>query len=87
MTTCRDEILQAIRALTSRSRSDSFTIQQVIDEMSARGTTYSENTIRTHVASRMCQDAPDNHAVVYDDLERIGRGEYRLTRRAAWRGP
>lgn len=82
MTTCRDEILAAIRSIGRRSSSDRFTIQQVNDEMSARGTTYSESTIRTHIASRMCRNAPDNHAVVYDDLERIDRGEYRLTRRS-----
>jgi DNA-binding transcriptional regulator YhcF (GntR family) len=83
MKTCRDEILETIRTLGRRSQTDRFTIQQVINEMNAKGTTYSENTIRTHIASRMCRDAPDNHAVVYDDLERVGRGEYRLRRRGA----
>ena len=26
----------------------------------------------------MCTNAPDHHAVVYDDLERVGPGMYRL---------
>jgi len=32
----------------------------------------------THVASRMCADAPDNHGTVYADLDRVGHGLYRL---------
>ena len=39
---------------------------------------YAESTIRTHVTSRMCGNAPDNHAVTYDDLVRIDAGRYRL---------
>lgn len=76
--TCREEVLEAIVALRRRNDSDVFTLLQVIDEMSRRGTDYRESTIRTHITSRMCRDSPDHHAVVYDDLERVGRGQYRL---------
>ena len=48
----------------------------VLREM--RDSTYSESTIRTHVTSRMCANAPDNHGTTYDDLVRVGRGLYRL---------
>lgn len=76
--TCRDEILEAIRSILSRSGRDSFELDEVIREMSARGTSYSESTIRTHVGSRMCVNAPDHHAVVHQDLVRLDRGVYRL---------
>lgn len=78
--TCREEVLEAIRGILRRSGADTFDLRQVLDEMNARGTSYSEATIRTHVASRMCANAPDNHAAVYDDLIRIGHVRYRLAR-------
>jgi hypothetical protein len=77
---CRDEILEVLPVLRDRSADGSFTPQDVVDEMRSRGTSYSASTIRTHVTSRMCANAPDNHAAVYDDLERVGQGLYRLKR-------
>jgi hypothetical protein len=74
---CRDEILEY---LTKTKRSDTFTIQEVIDYMQQQHTKYKESTIRTHITSKMCKNAPDNHAKTYDDLERIGPGVYRLIR-------
>ena len=76
--TCRDEVLDAIQAIRGQGGSEIFTVQQIIDEMRRRGTSYDETTIRTHITSRMCVNAPDNHAVVYRDLERVARGEYRM---------
>ncbi|GGJ05309.1 hypothetical protein GCM10008022_12950 [Paenibacillus hunanensis] len=39
---------------------------------------YNESTIRTHIRSRCCVNANANHAVTYNDYERIGYGMYRL---------
>ncbi len=75
--TARDDILAALPAMRERSGSDTFTAQEVIDELSRRGNTYADSTIRTHVTSRMCATAPDNHAKVYADLERVEPGRYR----------
>ena len=36
------------------------------------------STIRTHITSRCCENAAPNHAVTYNDYERIERGIYRL---------
>ncbi|MFB6367172.1 hypothetical protein ACFCP7_24615 [Paenibacillus elgii] len=36
------------------------------------------STIRTHITSRCFVNASPNHAVTYNDYERIGRGLYRL---------
>jgi hypothetical protein len=77
--TCREEILEAIAALTRRTGSEVFSVRDVVDEMKSRGTSYAEATIRTHVTSRMCGNAPDHHGVVYSDLRRLDRGTYKLS--------
>jgi hypothetical protein len=76
--TCRDEILAAFRLLTGQTGRSQCTAAEIVEELKRQGTTYQESTIRTHVTSRMCGNAPDHHPVVYDDLERVGRGQYRL---------
>jgi hypothetical protein len=73
--TCRDAILAAIRR---HAPDATFAADDVIRWMA--GATYAESTIRTHVVSRMCREAPDNHGTVYDDLERVERGIYRMKR-------
>lgn len=70
----REDILAAIRRLDR----EPFTVMDMLREM--EGTTYAESTIRTHITSRMCADAPDNHGTTYADLERVGHGQYRLRR-------
>jgi len=75
MGTAREEILAAIPAVV---RTDgTFTVDDVVDELRRRGSAYADSTIRTHVTSRLCANAPGNHAVTYDDLERVDQGLYR----------
>jgi hypothetical protein len=74
----REEILDAISAIRVRTGDDTFTPQDVINELADRSSDYSPTTIRTHISSRMCSDSPNHHGTVYDDLERIDRGRYRL---------
>ena len=78
--TARDEILTVLPALAAQSADGTFTPLEVVAEIRRRGTKYAESTIRTHVISRMCADAPDHHAKTYDDLERVGEGRYRARR-------
>lgn len=78
--TARDEILAALPAVRARLGRDTFTPAEMIAELQRRGTRYPADTIRTEIVSRLCADAPDNHARVYDDLERVSRGVYRLRR-------
>lgn len=78
--TARDEILDALPALRARTGRDTFNAEEVVEELARRGRQYRDSTIRTHIVSRMCGDAPRNHAVTYDDLERVERGLYRLRR-------
>jgi hypothetical protein len=83
--TCRDEILAIWPRLEARSHDGTITVQAVVDALLGEGTEYRESTIRAHVTSRMCADAPDNHARVFDDLERVDGGRYRLRRSAEGR--
>jgi hypothetical protein len=57
-TTCRDEILNAIDAIVRRTANDIFELRDVLTEMRRRESSYNESTIRTHITSRMCANAP-----------------------------
>lgn len=75
--TCRDEILEVAVELARASSTGEFTLEDVVEHMNRRGTRYAEQTIRTHVTSRLCANAPDHHAVTYDDFIRTDKGTYR----------
>ncbi len=81
MSTCRDQVLTVAAHLAARSPDGTFTAAEVAEMMARDGSRYTSSTIRTHVTSRMCADAPDHHARVYDDLERAGEHRYRLRHR------
>ena len=76
--TCHDEVLKAAKYLSQRAASGQFTMGDIVNEMQRKGSQYAESTIRTHVASRMCRNAPANHQSRSDELERLRRGVYRL---------
>src|SRR5436309_9380998 len=75
---CRDEILDCAREVINQKGRNEFTIKDILGCMRRHGTKYSDSTIRTHIVSRLCANAPDHHAVTYPDLERTDRGAYRL---------
>jgi hypothetical protein len=77
--TARDEVLAAARRLATSSSDGTFSIEDVVSLVRREGTSYKESTIRTHVVSRMCANAPDNHGVTYRDLIRTDVGRYRLS--------
>jgi hypothetical protein len=79
--TAREQILGAIGAVTLRAGRETFSPDEIVRELHRLGSPYSDSTIRTHITSRMCANAPGHHGVTYDDLERVGRGEYRLRQR------
>jgi hypothetical protein len=76
--TCRDEVLAAARRLAAANPDGCFTIDDVVQAMARVGTRYPASTIRTHVSSRMCVNAPAHHATRYPDLVRDSHGRYRL---------
>ena len=76
--TCRQEVLAAVRRLRSRTGREAFRLVEIVREVQTATSSYAESTIRTHVCSHMCRQAPVNAAIVYDDLDRVERGVYRL---------
>lgn len=80
MTTCREEILGAFARLERRHGRMDFELADVVAEVLAVRSSYAQSTIRTHITSRMCRDAPNHHATRFDDLERVDRGLYRRRR-------
>jgi len=75
--TCRDAVLDAIVRLERRRGGNTFALSDIVTETMALDPPFAESTVRTHVTSRMCANAPDHHGTVYADLERVGRGRYR----------
>jgi hypothetical protein len=75
--TCRDDVLAALERLEFRDARRVFRLAENVAEVKAAGSRCRDSTIRTHIGSRMCGNAPDHHAVVYYDLIRVSPGEYR----------
>ncbi|MBP1153937.1 MULTISPECIES: hypothetical protein [unclassified Paenibacillus] len=78
MVNYRDEILASVHEIVKRKGQNEFEVKEVIDYMVSKNPNYNESTIRTHIGSRCCVNANANHAVTYNDYERIGHGVYRL---------
>ena len=76
--TCREEILRAFQRLERRHGRKIFDLQDVVQEVQRATDAYAESTIRTHITSVMCAQAPVNHANASNELDRVGRGRYRL---------
>ena len=76
--TARDEVLAAARKIAAHTPDGTFSVDDVVSLMQGQGTSYKESTIRTHVISRMCANAPDSHAVTYPDFIRTDVGRYLL---------
>lgn len=57
---CREEILAAARRIHAAGHPD-FSPSGILRQMQRDGTQYETSTVLTHVQSRMCADAPDNH--------------------------
>lgn len=75
--TCREAVLAAFERLERRNDRESFNLFEVVQEVMAQNGAFAESTIRTHVTSVMCAQAPKNHGTVYSDLDRVARGRYR----------
>lgn len=75
--TCRDAVLDSFARLERRHGREDFALGEVVSDTLADDGAFTEATIRTHITSRMCADAPDHHGTVYADLERGARGRYR----------
>ncbi len=74
--TCREEILSAIDELERRHGRHDFTPAEIIQEARANGSTHAESSLRTHIVSYMCVNAPANHAHRPNELIRTSPGHY-----------
>jgi hypothetical protein len=72
-----EEILQTALAHCADSGSWRFTVDAVVDSLPH----LNKGTVRTHITSRCCVNAPKNHAHKWDYFRRVGRGTYEITRR------
>lgn len=75
--TARDDLRRAAESLAERGRSP-FSPAELIAEARSSGSTYPDSTLRTFIVGPMSINTPDNHAINYGDLVRVGRGQYRL---------
>lgn len=75
---CRDELLEVVTKLVNKKSINEFTVAEVLEAMMNNNTVYSVNTIKTHITSRCCMNAPKNHYSTYDDYERVNKGVYKL---------
>ncbi|HVV75138.1 MAG TPA: hypothetical protein VHC43_03805 [Mycobacteriales bacterium] len=78
MSTGREEIRAAVAALQTRNGGRPFAPIDIIREMNRLGTSFADETIRSHVVHHMCVDAPGRATVGWNDLRRVGRGMYML---------
>jgi predicted RNase H-like HicB family nuclease len=69
-----EEVLEAARRLAAPRRDWSFTVREIVSALPA----LNQSTVRTHVVSRCCVNAPKNHPHKWDYFRRIGRGRYRI---------
>ncbi len=76
---CHHEVLKAAQEIVATKGKNEFAPIEVVRFLRERGTQYAESSIRTHVVSRCCINAPPHHDVRYSYFERKrGRGIYRI---------
>ena len=67
------QVLDAARRLRSEGK-ERFTLADIVEALPA----LNSGTVRTHVSSRCCVNAPDNHQHRWPYFHRVRRGLYRL---------
>ncbi|WP_455644316.1 DUF7669 domain-containing protein [Paenibacillus lactis] len=67
-----------MREIIKRKGINEFEVGEIVEYMLGKNPNLNVSTICTHITSRCCINAAANHAVTYNDYERIGRGIYRL---------
>src|SRR4029079_5530842 len=72
-----DEILAAARRICAERGDATLPADAIGRELPD----VNPGTVRTHVTSRCCVNAPKNHPHKWDYFTRVGRGRYQLTPR------
>jgi len=69
-----DEVLAAANQIASGREDGTFTPYEVVKALPI----LNENSVRTHVVSRCCVNAPKNHLHKWDYFRRVGHGQYEV---------
>ena len=69
-----EEVLHTATRLCRERRGWTFTPQEVVRALPD----LNESSVRTHVVSRCCVNAPKNHPHKWDYFRRVGRGVYEV---------
>ncbi len=69
-----EEVLAAANQIAGRRNDWTFSPYEVVAALP----TLKESSVRTHVVSRCCVNAPVNHLHKWDYFRRIGRGRYEV---------
>lgn len=69
-----EEVLVAANAIAARRKDWIFTVKELVRALPHLNV----SSVRTHVVSRCCVDAPKNHLHKWDYFRRVGRGEYQV---------
>src|SRR6188768_1196466 len=70
-----DEALDAARRVCAERGAADFTPDDIVRALPH----LNSRTVRTHVVSRCCVNAPTNHPHKWDYFRRVGRGRYEIT--------
>lgn len=69
-----EEVLEAANKIASQSSDETFGVGEVVRALPH----LNENSVRTHVVSRCCINAPRNHPHKWDYFRRVARGKYEV---------
>ncbi len=69
-----DEVLASALRIVSGSGNETFTVAEVIEALPH----LNERSIRTHVTSRCCVNAPKNHGSRLPYFRRVAHGTYKI---------
>ncbi len=75
---CRNELLVLIKEIVAEKEINEFSLGEVVKRAKESNFPYPESTVRTHICAKMCANSPEHHKDKTEDLERIGRGIYKL---------
>ena len=72
--TIHEEVLRAATRLCRERRGWTFTAEEVVRALPG----LNESSVRTHIVSRCCVNAPKNHPHKWDYFRRVRRGVYEI---------
>jgi len=78
-----DHVLQAARQLAAPRRGWTFTVDEVVRALPH----LNPSTVRTHIVSRCCVNAPKNHLHKWPYFRRVERGRYQVEPKYRLRSP